>query len=73
MLRSCLKWVKVALKMVLEKYIDLHCPACLGSWSQELGGEWEGRKIRTECCLSPELMKEVSCRAIYWVLSLEHV
>lgn len=37
-----------------------------------MGGEWEGRKVRTQCCLSLELMK-VFCRAIYWVLSLEHV
>lgn len=40
MLCSHLEWVEVALKMILEKYIDLHCPACFGSWSQELGGEW---------------------------------
>lgn len=44
MLCSHPEWVEVALKMVLEKYIDLDCPACLGSWSQELGGEWEDDK-----------------------------
>lgn len=51
MLCSHLEWIKVALKMVLEKYIDLDCPACLGGWSQELGGQWEGRRMRTECSL----------------------
>lgn len=51
MLCSDLEWIKVALKTVLEKYIGLDCPACLGSWSQELGGQWERRKMGTECSL----------------------
>lgn len=42
---SSLQWVKVALKMDLEKYTDLDCLAPLESWSQKLRGEWEGRRM----------------------------
>jgi len=64
---SCLQWVRVAL--YLGKYTVLDCHAPLESWS------WELRRVgrKEDASLAPRLTEGVSCRAIYWVLGLEHV
>ena len=41
---SGLQWVKVDLKIELEKYTDLDCPVLLENWSQEFRGKLGGKE-----------------------------